>query len=180
MGATEPVEPPPFGASAAPDDGAGLAPTKPTAGALFAVLLAGVATAASGAVAWVERERFTSFSGDERDTPGDIDIQFLWDTIPAGTGPKLVLLLVGLGAVTVVAALLNRRGLALAAGIVTVVVVVAFVLRLSAQFREFDDPGSALGSLQVGVYVALLAGVVAIVGSRFLPRRDASPASGAD
>ena len=100
--------------------------------------------------------------------PGDIPIQFLWDSTSGADEPSLLLLIVPILIVLVLGSVVPGGGAARIGGAFAILVIVGiFAFQVDRAIEVF--PGASLGdALDVGVYVAGVSALL-VVGSGLLP-----------
>jgi hypothetical protein len=154
------------------DDRSTVVREKPTygLGSLLA-LLGGLAIALSTILVWGKEGLF-----QDGETKGSsTSIQFLWDISPADTEqPAVLFVLLPAAILVLIGAFIPRlRVLALIGGIVALVVAVLFVISVGRATSSSDltiDEGT-FELIGIGVWLAGIGGIVAIIGALMIPRR---------
>lgn len=158
---TEPTptsSPPP--APAAGGGGSGLAVGPGT----ILALLGAVALVVSAFLNWLEIDGIPSSPGT------DVPFDFLFDKGTNSSDPSFLLWLGIAAALLAVGALVPRvRVLAIVGGVLGVLVAVVYCIQLNALLDDRGIDVDLLDAIGIGVYVALVAGAVGLIGS-LLPR----------
>ena len=155
------------------DDGGGgrrqVVATRPTYGVGSLLALLGALAIALGAfLTWVRS------SGDfNTANANDVSIQFLWDPIPADSQPSLLFLVLGAAVLVVIGTFVPAaRVLAIIGGVIALVTAVLFFISVTRLLSDFDLDDGAFDVVGLGWWLAGIGGIVAIVGSLLIPRRD--------
>ncbi len=151
------------------DRGRHVVSSKPTYGfGSLLALLAALAIALGAFLNWVRS------TGDfNTANSNEVSIQFLWDPIPAGDQPSLLFLLLGAAILVVVGTFIPRaRVLAIIGGAIALATAVLFFISMSRLISDFDLDEGAFEVVGLGWWLAGIGGLVAILGSVLIPRRD--------
>jgi hypothetical protein len=143
--------------------------SKPTYGVGSLLALLGALAIALGAfLNWVRS------SGDfSTANANDVSIQFLWDPVPADSQPSLLFLVLGAAILVVVGTFIPAaRVLAIIGGVVALVTAVLFFISVTRLISDFDLDDGAFDVVGLGWWLTGIGGIVAIVGSLLIPRRD--------
>jgi hypothetical protein len=146
--------------------------TKPTygLGSLLA-LLSALAIAVSTFLVWGKEGLFAD--GETRGS--NTSLQFLWDISPADEQPALFFALIPAALLVLIGAFIPRlRVLGIIGGAVALAVAVLFVISVGRATSD-DELTISEGTFELlglGWWFAGIGGIVAIVGSLLIPRRD--------
>lgn len=143
--------------------------SRPTYGVGSLLALLGALAIALGAfLNWVRSSgSFTTANGN------DVSIQFLWDPIPADSQPSLLFLVLAAAVLVVVGTFIPVvRVLGIIGGVLALVTAVLFFISLTRLISDFDLDDGAFEVVGLGWWFTGIGGILAIVGSVLIPRRD--------
>jgi len=143
--------------------------TKPTYGfGSLLALLAALAIAVSAFLAWAGDDAF-----DETASANDFPIQFLWDPVPAQEQPSLLFLLLPAAVLVLLGTFIPRlRVLSVVGGAVALATAVLFFITVSRLISDENLDTGAFEAVGAGWWFAAIGGLVAVLGSLLIPRRD--------